>query len=236
MSDKLTVIDFHSHILPALDHGCTGLDQCREQLALMKQSGTDIAVATSHFYPNEHAPTKFRSDVDNAISMIKEANINVSPRLAIGAEVLLCRNLHLMEGFDGLCIRGTNVLLLELPMKKLSHGYFDTVEQIIRGGTRVVLAHIDRYIRDYDEDIDTILSMGAYAQVNAYSLATGKIRKRIVEYLETTDKICALGSDLHGVDTQSYKKFVKAEKLLGEHYEPIMKRTASMLAGAEFII
>ncbi len=230
-----TVIDFHTHILPALDHGCADIDECHKQLALMKASGTDIAVATSHFYPHEHKVDEFVTKVDSAIAQIKQAQITDAPKLMLGAEVLLCRNLHKMQGFKELCIRGTNVLLLELPLNPLKDAHFDTVETIINDGYAVVLAHIDRYLKKFGDEIDTLLSMGALAQINAYSLASGSTRKKILSYLESTDKICAIGSDLHGADEANYKKFIKAEKILKEFYPTIMDRSRMLLGEADVI-
>lgn len=230
-----TVIDFHSHILPALDHGCSDMEQCRKQLSLMKASGTDMAVATSHFYPHEHEADRFIAKVDAAIEQMKQSGITDAPSIAVGAEVLLCRNLHKMQGFSELCIRGTRVLLLELPLNPLKDAHFDTVETIINNGYTVVLAHIDRYLKKFGDEVDTFLSMGALAQINAYSLASGSTKKKILSYLETTDKICAIGSDLHGADEANYKKFVKAQKILKDFYPSIMARSRSLLGEAETV-
>ena len=230
-----TVIDFHSHILPSVDHGCKNIDECRKQLAIMKASGTDIAIATSHFYPHEHNPDDFITSVDSAVSRIKEANITDAPKLIVGAEVLLFPNLHKMQGFNKLCIQGTNVIILELPLTSLSNVHLDTVEAIINSGYTVVLAHIDRYLKSFSDNIDTLLSMGALAQINAYSLASGATRRRILSYLESTDRICAIGSDLHGADISNYKKFIKAAKILKEHYPIIMERSRMLLSKANVI-
>ncbi len=230
------IIDFHSHVLPHVDHGCSNTKEALSQLSLMAQSNTDIAVATSHFYPHEYDIKSYIQLVDAAVSRLQAKNPASAPKLAIGAEVLLYPNMHLMECFEKLYIRGTKVILLELPCFHLADNYFDTAEQIIKGGSTVVLAHIDRYLKEYSYEIDTLLSMGALAQINAYSLQVMGIKKKLLNYLETSEKICAIGSDLHGVDEKKYKKFAKAEKILGEHYASIMLRAQSLLADAEYVI
>ena len=229
------IIDFHSHILPRLDHGCDNLDECIRQLALIQENGTNISVATPHFYPHQHNIEQFVKDVDMAIDRMQAAGITQAPSIAIGAEVLLCRNIHHMADFEMLCIRGTRTLLLELPLKPLTDEHFATVEQIMDGGYTVLLAHIDRYLADFEDHIDTLLSMGALAQVNAVSLSSRATRKKIFGYLEDSDNICAIGSDLHGVDTGAYKKFVKAQKVLKDHYTAVMQRSANLLEGAELL-
>ena len=42
-------IDFHSHILPRLDHGSDGRETSASQLAMMQSVGTQTVCATSHF-------------------------------------------------------------------------------------------------------------------------------------------------------------------------------------------
>ncbi len=199
----------------------------------MSSSGTDIAVATSHFYPEQHDVNKFIEAVDEAAAAIKQNPPEHMPRIIYGAEVLLCTNLHQMQGFERLCIRGTNVMLLELPMNGMDLTHYDTVEALLDSGITVVLAHIDRYFDNKYCDIDELLDMGALAQINAYSLAQSKSRKKIMSYLCTTDKICAIGSDLHGADAARYKRFVKAKKILGDYYPIIMQRSAELLSTAE---
>lgn len=228
----MTVTDFHSHILPALDHGCADISEAKLQLSIMKQLGTDIAVATPHFYPHIHKVQSFVESTDTAISKLCSAGISDSPALAVGAEVLLCKNMEMMSGLDKLCIRGTRVLLLELPMMALDDGHFDTVEAILSKGYTVVLAHIDRYLKKYESGVDDILSMGALAQINAECLCSFSVPKKIRYYLENTDKISAIGSDLHGTDLSRYKKFAKTPKLLGNHYEEITSRSKILLKDA----
>ncbi len=235
MQKCFETVDFHAHILPSVDHGCADMNECRKQLELIRRNGTDITVATPHFYPQEHEVAHFLKKVSHSLDKLQSSNINSGVRVALGAEVLLCPNLHSMSGLDKLCIRGTNVLLLELPPYSVDTFILDTVDEIMQKGFTVVLAHIDRYLCDFEEAIDILLSMGAYAQINAASLGSSKISKKIMYYLEQTEKICAVGSDLHGRDKSAYKKFVKSQKLLGEYYPVIMKRSQELVQNAELI-
>lgn len=231
----MKVIDFHSHILPKVDHGCKNIAECTEQLEIISSSFVYKAVATSHFYPHMHNIETFTEKVENALTEIKKADIKHAPLLCIGAEVLLCEGLNMMNGLDSLCIRGTKTMLIELPMHALKREHFDTVEQLIADGYNVLLAHIDRYFKICPNDVDELLSMGAVAQINADALSSRSSLKKIKKYLETTEKICAIGSDLHGSDPKSYKPFKKAAKTLSEYYESIMHRSGILLNGAETI-
>lgn len=231
----MQVIDFHSHVLPAADHGCKDLKTSILQLQLMHKYNVQTVVATPHFYPHVHRVDRFVDNVNNAVCELSQAGIHLPINVAIGTEVLLCNGLDQMDGLERLCIRGTNTLLLELPVKPLKQDGLDTVERIMSKGLTIVLAHIDRYLRINPQDIDELLSMGALAQINASGLTSHGRRKRLAPYIENKKHICAIGSDLHGNDKRQYKPFCKSQKILGERFDEIMCRAEKLLSGAEMI-
>lgn len=231
----MATIDFHSHVLPGADHGSSSPQVSVKQLELMTNMGTAIAVATPHFYPNKHTFEDFSKKIELAIDKLHEASPDNSPALIVGAEVLVCRHLENMKELDSLCIRGTKVLLLELPFKPLAEKHVETVDALIGSGYTVVLAHIDRYIKNSSEFIDKMLSLGALAQINAEGLKRLGTRRKLMRYVKDTDRVCAIGSDLHGSKKSDYKKFVSCKKILGEHFDVIMSRTEALLKNAETI-
>jgi len=235
MATRFSVIDFHSHILPALDHGCANVDTCIGQLELMKSCGTDIAVASSHFYPHIHKLARFEEKRRNAIDMLLSAPLRDTPKICVGAEVLLCEHLEKMEGLERLCIDGTNVLLLELPLHTLRRGHIDTVEELMNRNFTVLLAHIDRYLTNYSEGIEALISLGAKAQINTDLLSSPRTRKKLSPFLKNGD-IHAIGSDLHGIDRKLYKSFTKSPKHLSPYYTKIMQNSALLLTDAKFIV
>lgn len=229
MSRPFPLIDFHSHILPAADHGSSGLTESLKQLEIVRNFGVDTIVATPHFYPNSIALEDFLGLVASSAERLTEHRES-SPRICLGAEILYCNGLHRMEGLDALCIRGTNVLLLELPMDEWSDELFYTVERLTKSFT-VVLAHIDRYILCEEDGIHSLLSAGAFAQINGYALHSFSKRRKLKPILES-DRVVALGSDLHGADRKTYEQFLTAEKKLGDTFETIMLRSAALLENA----
>lgn len=230
------VIDFHSHILPRVDHGSNDTAEAKKQLELIASSGTDIVVATSHFYPHVHRAEEFLSAVDGAAEKISEfAKGFNNLRVCLGAEVLLCEGINRMPEFERLCIRGTKCILIEMPSTGYWDNLFDTVDDIIQSGYTVILAHIDRYLKRYEAQIDILLRKGAVAQVNADSLSSFFSRKKLMEYIDS-NCVSALGSDLHGADKKAYHAFVSVKKHIGaDNYEDIMSRSAKLLEKAEFI-
>ena len=235
MKDHACVTDFHSHVLP-VDHGCKDTDQAVKQLCLMHSSGTEAVVATPHFYPEVHTVDAFTASLDDALDQLCQTKDVQLPSLYVGAEVLYCHNLDMMNGLEALCIRGTKVLLLELTSDVDENGQADCIQRLLKRGFTIVLAHIDRYLKDHDEEIRSLISLGAYAQINAASLYSSSLKKRLRYYLEETDSVVALGSDLHGVDKAVYRKFAKLPSCLDTAYGEIMKRSESLLSGAQKIL
>lgn len=204
--EDVTFIDFHSHILPGADHGSDSVKTSAVQLSMAKAAGLEKIVATPHFYPNLHTVKDFlvrRNRAYQNLNMLAESkNIEV----ILSAEVLLCEGIEELPDIDKLAVRGTNVLLIELPFSRVTNVMFDSVEALIKKGFNVVIAHADRY---KPADIERVISLGAKIQLNADALSGLLIRKHLKKWL-TSGIVVALGSDIHGVNKKYYKRFVKA--------------------------
>lgn len=223
--------DFHSHILPKTDHGCESVAQATEQLAMMKQAGIDTAVATPHFYPAVHDLDSFSEHAAAALSKIVSIPDSERPRLLRGAEVLICAGLHRLPGLDELCIQGTRVLLLELPFSGCTEECFEEVEELLAADYTVVLAHIDRYLKQYHKQIDQLLDMGALAQVNAVGMQSFFDKRRVMPYLEN-DYVVGFGTDLHGTDAAAIQAYESLRRLPKELFARVTEHTHALLKDA----
>lgn len=221
-------IDFHSHILPAADHGSDGLETSLAQVALAGDYGIDLMIATPHFYPRYDSAREFlqrRAECARTLLDALPRKEGRTPKILLGAEVQLCRNLDRMPELDQFCVQGTDVLLLELPANFSMHRHEQTVESLIYGRKRkVVLAHIDRYDSN---TVELLLDMGCYAQLNASAFCHMRGRKRALLWAGS-DSVVALGSDLHGTAV-GYKEFEQAKKRLRKEFDAIMGRTQTLL-------
>ena len=100
MPGNLYTIDFHSHILPGVDHGCASTEEFTAQLALMRSSGVDVAVATPHFYPEQTSIEDFLWLRDECAKALLAAMPKETPPIHLGAEVLVCPGMEEMEGLE----------------------------------------------------------------------------------------------------------------------------------------
>lgn len=221
-------IDFHSHILPGADHGSSSVDISRRQLMLMRNAGVGAVVATPHFYPHQQRPEAFIQIRERTAEELRQELPEGAPLIYVGAEVLVCPGIHAMEGLEQLTVKGTNVLLLEMPTTSWSEALLDTVEEIRAAGFRPVMAHIDRYPMS---EVKKLLARGLSVQLNATAflgLSGGKSYRSLI----ADGSVLALGSDLHGCEPAEYKPFLKMLKRLGGEADTVFERTAALLQGA----
>ncbi len=223
------IIDFHAHILPRTDHGCVSSAMSHAQLQLMKKYGTDAVVATPHFYPNQNNVDSFLRARDGAIGAMRaKLPLEDLPTVYPAAEVLVCEEIHKMPGLEELTVRGTNIILLEMPFVRWSDDLIQSVLGVRERGLCPVLAHIDRYFYD---DVQILLKEGIKAQLNAEACGLFGNHKRFMSLMES-GQVVALGSDLHEAKAGDYRRFVKAQKKLGKQAAPLFARTEALLKGA----
>lgn len=226
------VVDFHTHILPGMDHGSSDLDAATAQWRMLTERGTPFVVATPHFYAqDEPSVDDFLARRDAAAEALRVCTSG-GGRLALGAEVLLVRGLENMQGLDRLCIKGTNVILLEMP-----YGFeaadVETVERIAARGLLPLIAHIDRY---YPEELALLFDSGcACYQVNAAGFLGLDRRAAFFRRMARDGAIAAIGSDLHGTDPRALRVFSRALVRLGTATNAISAQSRTLLANASFI-
>lgn len=213
----MDIVDFHSHILPALDHGSSSVDTSLSQLRLASNHGIKRVVATSHYYPYRENPDRFIGRRARCYDALISARTEDMPDVVLGAEVLICDNIEEMPLLDRLCIGGTRALLLELPFTDFSKSHYISIKSLIREGYDVILAHADRYDPD---NINALVNLGAKIQLNVDSLCGLFIKRHLLKWIEA-GSVVALGSDIHGPDNKAYVRFEKAIKKLGGRAEII---------------
>ena len=201
------IIDFHTHILPGVDHGSDCLSNSIEQVKLLLTSGVNTIVSTSHYYPHKDELNLFLEIRQKAFRDLNKAlsEENIEADIRLGAEVLLCPGLDKLEGLEKLCISGTKNILIELPFSNFRSEYLETIENIIDLGFDVILAHVDRYP---PEIIDTLSYLNLKFQINAESLCTFIKNRKLYEWIEK-GFVVALGSDLHNLDKKGLNSFIK---------------------------
>lgn len=196
-------IDFHSHILPGIDDGSRSMEETLNMLRQEKKQGAGIVIATSHFYANQDRPETFLRRRYKAEMALRQAWEHGLPRVGLGAEVAYFTGMKTCEALKALCIRGTNILLVEMPFCTWSQ---EVVQEISflqnRLGYQIVLAHVERYLGFHNtKALDVLYSEGVRFQVNAGAFLHWKTRGKVLRMIRNGN-LPVLGSDCHNMTTR----------------------------------
>lgn len=211
------MIDWHSHVLPAMDDGSRNLEESLGMLKLLREQGVRRVIATPHFYANDEDVNRFLERRTEAFCRLEPALTDEHPQVLCGAEVRYYPGIGRMADLDKLVIGSTKLLLLEMPFSKWTdYTMKELTELASYGRLTIILAHIDRYLKFQNSATwNKLLECGFLMQVNAsfvYEFATkGKARKMLSE-----GKIHFIGSDCHNLTSRPPR--------IGEAYSQIQKK------------
>lgn len=118
------MIDFHSHILPAMDDGSRNIEESLQMLRMLQEQGVERVIATPHFYADENPPDVFLRRRADAWEHLRAHLTQGLPHVLLGAEVHYFQGISRTAQVRQLCIQDTGVLLLEMPFSGwfLPHG------------------------------------------------------------------------------------------------------------------
>lgn len=236
--NRQKLIDFHSHILPGIDDGSKSVEMSLQMLAASAEQGVCEMVATPHFYASENSPERFLQRRQKAWDRLAPAMTADMPRVHLGAEVYYFAGMSRTEELKSLRIKGTNVLLLEMPFHRWPKSAVEEAAAIASDPDyTVVMAHIDRYLKTTDDETWRYLaSNGALFQMNADFIAGGFLQSRRAIRLIGDGIIRVIASDCHNVDTRrpNLEEAVRViEKKLGaETVERLTKNAERLLEDA----
>ena len=192
--------DIHTHILPQMDDGS---QSAAESLAMLEESarqGITCIAATPHFYAQENSPAEFLRRRAVSAGLLKEIWNPGLPEVRLGAEVCYFDGMSRSEGMEALCIEGTELLLLEMPFCPWSRRALREVWELqARTGLRVMLAHVERYLRwQTAETWDMLEGWGVLNQCSASFFLRWQTRHRALKLLRK-GRVHMLGSDCHNM-------------------------------------
>lgn len=208
------MVDFHSHILPAIDDGSKNSEESLELIKMLSAQKVEFVVATPHFRPNKEKVDEFIKRRSSSFNELSNLLTESMPRVLLGAEVQYYPGISRMEDIEKLCIDGTKVLLLELPFERWTEM---TVKEVIElsnlRNITVVVAHIDRYIKFQKRAyINALLDNGILFQSNP-DFFTGFFTKNKAFSMLKNNEIHFLGSDCHNLTTRK-PEFEKAAEAI----------------------
>lgn len=197
------MIDIHTHILSGMDDGSGSLE---ESLAMAKESarqGVRLLAATPHFYATQEDPNSFLRRRERSLALLESAWQDSFPTLLVGAEVRYFDGISRVEKIAHLTLDHTRILLLEMPFTSWSRRMVEEVVELQRSrGLQVLLAHVERYLKDQDSQVwETFRQNGVWMQCNANFFLRWQT-KRKAQALFKKGEIQMLGSDTHNMTSR----------------------------------
>lgn len=197
------MIDIHTHILPGMDDGSSSLE---ESLAMARESarqGVRLLAATPHFYATQEDPNSFLRRREKSLALLESAWQDSFPTLLVGAEVRYFDGISRVEKIAHLTLDHTRILLLEMPFTSWSRRMVEEVVELQRSrGLQVLLAHVERYLKDQDGQVwETFRQNGVWMQCNANFFLRWQT-KRKAQALFKKGEIQMLGSDTHNMTSR----------------------------------
>ncbi len=197
------MIDFHTHILPGIDDGSQDVEQSLAMLREEARLGVTTVVLTPHYRAEQRSPARFLEKRQRAYEELLPHLEEGLPRLLLGAEVHYFEGMTAVKELDALCVEGTDLLLLEMPMGRWSERMIATVLELNRTRFQVVMAHIERYLGLQPKSVfDRLLEGGVKFQVSVDFFGRWLDRRKALQMMER-GQIAVLGSDCHNLTTRS---------------------------------
>lgn len=197
----MIVTDFHSHILPGIDDGSRDVETSIEMLRMMRSQGTGRVVATPHFYAEQDSIESFLEKRQRSYESLREHYEAGLPEICLGAEVAFFDGISRADKTGDLCIRGTSLLLLEMPFAAWHGSVLDEVARLAgKRGFKVIIAHLERYLKlsGNRQGVRQLLELPVVIQVNAGSLLDWRTRGPLLRMFGNgTAQL--LGSDCHSL-------------------------------------
>ena len=206
------MIDFHSHILPAIDDGSKSMEDSIQILREAREAGFSKIISTSHYLEGYYEIKE--EDRKRLIQELKNEDIGLE--LYVGSEIYITENMiDLLKGKKASSINNSKYVLFEIPMNNKTMLTKEIIYRLIENGYVPVLAHPERYsfIQQNLEELEELVDMGTLCQSNYGSIIGlyGKKTEKTVKKLLKNNLIHFLGSDVHRQE-QIYNKIPKAIK------------------------
>lgn len=197
------IIDFHTHILPAIDDGSNSVAESIEMIRAEAAHGVDTIFLTPHFYAQEQYPQQFLAQRSLAMEQLQSAMRDepIIPNFVLGAEVMYYQGMSRWEALPLLSLGNTKYILIELPENYLSESVFDELETIYSDrGLIPIIAHVERCFQPLSTRklLDRLERIPVLLQMNGSYVLDRHTRKHALKLLKQ-GRVHLIGSDCHGI-------------------------------------
>ena len=174
--------DLHTHILPGMDDGPKDPETARQLLALQLRQGVRRIALTSHYHPEMEALDAFLDRREGAFEELQKV-CPLELTLKRGCEVYFTPAILQMDAAQ-LCLEGTSVLLLELPVLQKPAFLSEVLAALAQRGITVLIAHAERYqyVRRDPGILARWKELGAVIQLSSGSMVGDPLAGKLVKW------------------------------------------------------
>ena len=200
------MLDFHNHLIPAVDDGAGSIGPSRDALHAMAAQGVDQIICSPHFEAsltrNPHAFGPRMAAIDRGWTELHALAEAEFPALRVERGVELMLDIPDPDLSDPrIRLAGTNFVLIEFPMMSVPPNSAHALQQLVDAGWHVILGHPERYygLAQRLELAAEWRAAGAFLQVNAGSLIGryGPEPKRLARHILERGLASYIASDFH---------------------------------------
>ena len=221
--------DLHTHILPGIDDGPKDPETARQLLDMQLRQGVRRIALTSHYHPEMEPLDGFLDRREVAFKALQ----GVCPSeltLKKGCEVYFTPAILQMDAAK-LCLDGTAVLLLELPVLQKPAFLAEVLTALAQRGITVLIAHAERYqyVRRDPGILARWKELGAVIQLSSGAMTDDPLARKMIKW----GLADVLASDAHSPQHRppDLKKGLSA--LDGETAEALERNAALLFSGRE---
>lgn len=215
-------IDIHSHILPQLDDGSKSIEQTINMVKIAASEGIKTIIVTPHYHEGRIMVPY--SDVLEGLKQINENQIihNFGIEFRSGSEIYYTHDSikHIHQKRIPTMAESRYVLIEFSPAAESIY-IKKALQEFIFEGYLPIIAHIERYLNVSNdlENVDNLIELGAYVQVNAMSVTgeMGRACKKAAKELLKNNLVHFIATDSHS-DGKRAPRLSSCAKYISKKY------------------
>ncbi|MBO6195182.1 MAG: hypothetical protein J6O56_02405 [Bacilli bacterium] len=222
------MIDIHSHLIYGVDDGSKDIETSINILDSLSKNGVTDIILTPHYITDTNYVSSKTDNITKLYELkreVKKQGININ--LYLGNEIYIDPNILDFIKDNKMCsLNNSEYILVELPMSGNYPDYQDILQDLIRIGFKVILAHPERY-GSFQKDFNKVLEMvdmGVLLQCNIDSILGnyGKDAKKTMKLILKNKLVSFVGTDIHSVKNDysylekaknKFKKYLSDEEI-----------------------
>ena len=225
-------VDFHSHLIPAIDDGVQNLEESITILRNFHKLGYKRIITSPHIMTESYNNNRetIEKGYLEVLAQLKKEEIPIQFEFA--AEYYIDDTFEERMNSEALLTFCDNHLLIEKSMFQESSYFNEIVYKLLIKGYKVIIAHPERYKYMYEHHKITLFEemrdRGSLLQINLFSLIGlyGKQTQEIAEKLIDADLVDFVSSDIHKPDQLAYMRDV----LKNPYFAKLLKRESLLNA------